>query len=137
MGHKELLPEPDLEDRKKAKPAKPATEVAFRENNLFRQSYFFRFSNTFFSTLLRPINCQSLTFSPLTGDTRPDQCQGTADGRNGESEPGYFSFNAIAHKFKHVKRYRVIFLTGPPLKMSLDWPPQICLVWPPQNFLSV
>ena len=27
MGHKELLPEPDLEDRKKAKPAKPATEV--------------------------------------------------------------------------------------------------------------
>merc|ERR1719400_1887442 len=27
VGHKELLPEPDLEDRKKAKPAKPATEV--------------------------------------------------------------------------------------------------------------
>ena len=29
MGHKELLPEPDLEDRKKAKAAKPATEVIF------------------------------------------------------------------------------------------------------------
>jgi len=27
VEHKELLPEPDLEDRKKAKPAKPATEV--------------------------------------------------------------------------------------------------------------
>ena len=27
MGHKELLPEPDLEDRKKAKAAKTATEV--------------------------------------------------------------------------------------------------------------
>ena len=25
MGHKELLPEPDLEDRKKAKAAKPGT----------------------------------------------------------------------------------------------------------------
>ena len=47
MGHKELLPEPDLEDRKKAKPAKPATEVVPRENNLFRQQLFFRLSNTF------------------------------------------------------------------------------------------
>ena len=25
-------------------------------------------------------------------------------------------------KYEHF--YRVIFLTGPPLKMSLDWPPQ-------------
>ena len=45
VGHKELLPEPDLEDRKKAKPAKPATEVALRENNMFQQ-LFFRPSNT-------------------------------------------------------------------------------------------
>ena len=28
----------------------------------------------------------------------------------------------------------MIFLTGPPLKMSPDWPPQICLDWPPPKF---
>ena len=34
--------------------------------------------------------------------------------------------------------YTVIFLTGPPLKMSLDWPPpQICLDWALLNFLGV
>ena len=33
--------------------------------------------------------------------------------------------------------YRVVFLTGPPLKMSLDWPPQICLDWPPPNLFLV
>ena len=33
--------------------------------------------------------------------------------------------------------YRVVFLTGPPLKMSLDWPPQKCLDWPPPCFGKV
>ena len=34
--------------------------------------------------------------------------------------------------------YRVIFLTGTPLKMSLDWPPPNLLgLAPPLNFLSV
>ena len=34
--------------------------------------------------------------------------------------------------------YRVIFLTGPPLKISLDWPPPNLLgLAPPLNFLSV
>ena len=34
--------------------------------------------------------------------------------------------------------YRVIFLTGPPLKMSLDWPPPKLLgLPPPLNFVSV
>ena len=34
--------------------------------------------------------------------------------------------------------YRVVFLTGPPLKMSLDWPPPDLLgLAPPLNFLSV
>ena len=35
-------------------------------------------------------------------------------------------------------RYRVIFLTGPPLKMSLDWPPPNLLgLAPPLISLSV
>ena len=34
----------------------------------------------------------------------------------------------------HHPSYRVFFLTGPPLKMSLDWPPQIRLEWPPLIF---
>ena len=39
MGHKELLPEPDLEDRKKAKAAKTATEVIMlRSQYLFHPS---------------------------------------------------------------------------------------------------
>ena len=34
--------------------------------------------------------------------------------------------------------YRVIFLTGPPLKMSLDWPPLNLLeLAPPHNFFLV
>ena len=28
----------------------------------------------------------------------------------------------MAKKVEYVSRYRVVFLTGPPLKMSLDWP---------------
>ena len=34
--------------------------------------------------------------------------------------------------------YTVIFLTGPPLKMSLDWPPpKFAWTGPPLNFLGV
>ena len=33
--------------------------------------------------------------------------------------------------------YRVFFLTGPPLKMSLDWPPANLLGLAPLNFLCV
>ena len=37
--------------------------------------------------------------------------------------------------FTSLLTYRVIFFTGPPLKMSLGWPPHKSLDWPPLNLL--
>ena len=57
----------------------------------------------------------------------------------------YFQFQSIRFfKFQLVKqivwsdremilKYRAIFLTGPPQKMSLDWPPYKSLDWPPSK----
>ena len=48
---------------------------------------------------------------------------------------------AVAEKLSKVEishSYRVIFLTGPPLKMSLDWPPPINpSTGPPLNLLRM
>ena len=64
------------------------------------------------------------------------------------SQDKMYMFEVISKRYEHavyqkhtslfqvIKRnYRVVFLTGPPLKMSLDWPPPNLLgLAPPPNF---
>ena len=43
----------------------------------------------------------------------------------------YFCKQWYEFSFLEFTIYRVFFLIGPPLKMSLDWPPHKSLDWPP------
>ena len=55
-----------------------------------------------------------------------------------EEETPYGPTRVLFKSAEHEVIYRVIFLTGPPLTMSLDWPPpKFAWSGPPLNFLSV